>query len=161
MAKKDQPKETQTEAKQQGPEFAIQRIYVKDLSLEAPNTPGIFRVDEWKPNVNVDLNVKTDVLEEHLHEVILIITITAKIKEQAAFVIEINQAGVFTLRNFADDQVQHMLHTFCPNILFPYAREVASDLMNRGGFPPLYLAPINFEALYKQQQEKAAAGGDK
>ena len=138
--------------KPKNPEFNIQRLYVKDISFETPNSPEMFQA-EWKPEVNVDLNVETNKLSADVHEVVLKITVTTKLDKKTAFLAEVSQAGIFTLKNFDNEQFQAMLGSFCPNILFPYAREAVSNLTNRGGFPPLYLAPINFDALYQQQLE--------
>lgn len=135
------------------PEFAIQRIYVKDVSFETPNTPEIFRA-EWKPEVNLDLNSKNRRIEDNIYEITLHLTVTVKTASKVAFLAEVQQAGIFTLKYFTDDQLKPMLGSFCPNVLFPYAREVISDLVVRGGFPALYLAPINFDALYHKQQEQ-------
>lgn len=145
-----------------GPEFTIQRIYVKDLSLETPHSPLIFQ-KEWHPKTDVQLNASTQKLSEDLDvfEVKLSITVTTLIEEQVAFLAEAHQAGIFTIANFPEAQLHRMLGSYCPNILFPFARELLSDLVVRAGFPPLYLAPINFDALYEQQiaqQQKAAAG---
>ncbi len=141
----------------QHPEFNIQRLYVKDISFETPNSPEMFKT-EWKPEVNVDLHVENKLLEEDIHEVVLKITITTKLNNKTAFLAEVSQAGIFTLKNFPEEQFKAMLGSFCPNILFPYAREAISDLTNKGGFPPLYLSPINFDALYQQQLEEGKGG---
>ena len=130
-------------------EFAIQRIYMKDMSFEAPQTPAIFQ-QEWKPDLNLQLHTNTNRLAEDTHEVILKLTVTVKSDNKVAFLIEIQQAGIFTLKNFPEQQLHAMLGSVCPSILFPYAREVVTDLASRGTFPPLYLAPVNFEALYAQ-----------
>lgn len=135
------------------PEFAIQRLYVKDLSLETPNTPQIF-LDAWEPQMHMDIATDASlVLEEGLREVVLTVTVTVKIKEKVAFLVEVKQAGIFSLKNFTDEQMQHMLGSFCPNILYPYAREVVSDAVMRAGFPQLYLAPVNFDALFEQHKK--------
>ena len=149
MTKQPQePKKTQTAQ----PEFAIQRLYVKDLSLETPNTPKIF-LKQWEPQLHMDLATDANlVLEEGVREVVLTVTVTVKIKEEVAFLVEVKQAGIFSLKGFTDDQLKHMLGSFCPNILYPYAREVVSDAVMRAGFPQLYLAPVNFDALYDQQK---------
>lgn len=139
------------------PEFVIQKLYVNDLSFETPNTPEIFK-SEWKPEVKIDLNVKDASLESDMYEVVLKLIVTAKIGTKTAFLVEVNQAGIFLLKGFDKEQFKMMLGSFCPSILFPYAREVVSDLVNRGGFPPLYLAPINFDALYQQQQKQPKQG---
>lgn len=139
-------------------EFAIQRIYVKDVSFEAPNTPQTFR-SEWKPHVALDIKTSNNGLEEDHHEVVLTVTATVKINDQTAFLAEVHQAGIFMLRAFPADQLKQVLGSYCPNILFPYAREVISDLVTRGGFPPLYLAPINFDLLYQQHMQQQSAQG--
>ncbi len=137
-----------------GPNFAIQTIYVKDMSFETPNSPQVFR-EAWQPEVNLDLNINSTKLEADIHEVTLIITVTAKNNNKTAFLAEIQQAGIFVLQHFAEQQLHHMLSAFCPNILFPFARELVADLVMRGGFPRLYLAPINFDALYEQRYRNA------
>lgn len=145
----------QTQTPQQ-PEFAIQRLYVKDLSLEAPNTPKIF-LDAWEPQLHMDLATDASlVLDEGMREVVLTVTVTVKIKDKVAFLVEVKQAGIFSLKGFDDQQMHHMLGSFCPNILYPYAREVVTDAVVRAGFPQLYLAPVNFDALYAQHQQEGA-----
>lgn len=144
------------------PEFAIQRIYVKDSSFEAPNAPDIFK-ENWEPKVNIDLHTTSEKLEDLIHEVTLGVTVTVNAGEQekVAFVTEVKQSGIFTISKFPEDQLKHILGSFCPNILFPYAREAITAMVSRGGFPQIYLAPINFDAVYQQQveqQEKEAAG---
>lgn len=146
------------EAQQEGPEFAIQRIYVKDLSLETPNTPSIF-LENWEPELNMDLQTKANALAEDAHEVELTVTVTVKVKDKTAFLVEVKQAGIFTMAQFPEDQVKPMLGAFCPNILYPYAREVITDAVMRAGFPQLYLMPVNFDALYQQHLENEGQGG--
>ncbi|HLD84438.1 MAG TPA: protein-export chaperone SecB [Coxiellaceae bacterium] len=146
-----------TQPQPQQPEFAIQRLYVKDLSLETPNTPKIF-LETWEPQLHMDLNTDGSLaLEESVREVVLTVTVTVKLKDKVAFLVEVKQAGIFSLKGFTDEQLKHMLGSFCPNILYPYAREVVSDCVTRAGFPQLYLAPVNFDALYEQHQK---SGGD-
>ena len=135
------------------PQFEIQRIYVKDLSYEAPNTPHTF-VEEWKPEVELNLETKSNKVQDNLHEVVLSVTATVSSNKKSAFVIEIQQAGIFVINGFESEQLRHMLGSFCPNILFPYAREVISDVVMRGGFPQLILAPVNFDMLYAQHMEE-------
>lgn len=139
-------------------EFAIQKIYLKDVSFETPNSPAIF-TEQWKPDVHIDLATNGATLEEGLHEVVLTITVTAKVEEKTAFLVEIHQAGIFVVKGFDEANHNAMLGSFCPNILFPYAREAVSDLVTKGGFPQLLLSPINFDALYaqhiQQQQQQA------
>lgn len=135
------------------PQFEIQRIYVKDLSYEAPNTPHTF-VEEWKPEVQLNLETKSSKVQDNVHEVILSITATVATGKKTAFLVEIQLAGVFLISGLPTDQLRQMLGSFCPNILFPYAREVISDLVVRGGFPQLILAPVNFDLLYAQHLEE-------
>lgn len=134
-------------------EFSIQRIYTKDISFEAPNTPDIFQ-NEWTPQVDLNLNTDSKKLAADIYEVVLQLTVTVKLKDKTAFLVEIKQAGIFMLKGFAEEQLGPMLGSFCPNILFPYARELISETICRGSFPPLYLSPINFDALYQEQLQK-------
>lgn len=140
------------------PQFEIQRIYVKDLSYEAPNTPHTF-IEEWKPEVQLNLETKSNRLQDNMHEVVLSVTANVTSNKKSAFVVEIQHAGVFHISGLPNDQLRHMLGSFCPNILFPYAREVISDIVMRGGFPQLILAPVNFDALYAQHMEEQAKQG--
>jgi preprotein translocase subunit SecB len=135
------------------PSFEIQRIYVKDLSYEAPNTPHTF-TEEWKPEVQLNLETKSSRIQDNVHEVILSVTATVTSSKKPAFLVEVHQAGIFMVNGFPSEQLHQMLGSFCPNILFPYAREVISDLVVRGGFPQLILAPVNFDALYQQHLEE-------
>jgi preprotein translocase subunit SecB len=139
------------------PNFEIQRIYVKDLSYEAPNTPHTF-TEDWKPEVQLNLETKSSRIQENIHEVILSVTATVMSNKKSAFLVEVHQAGIFMVSGFASDQLHQMLGSFCPNILFPYAREAISDLVVRGGFPQLILAPVNFDALYAQHMEEQKSG---
>lgn len=137
---------------QQGPQFAIQRIYTKDISFEAPNAPEIFK-KEWKPEVKLDLDTRSNKLEDGVYEVILSLTVTTKVGEETAFLCEVQQAGIFSAKDdesVPEGQLAHLLGSFCPNILFPYARETISSLVNRATFPQLNLAPVNFDALFAQ-----------
>ncbi|SRR6056297_259517 len=136
-------------------QFAVQRIYTKDLSFESPQTPGVFR-EQWQPQVNVELNTRSDkVDEEGNFEVVLVITITAKVQEKTAFLCEVHQAGVFFIGGFEGEDLRRILGTAAPNILFPYARETIDNLVVKGGFPAVMLAPVNFDALFQQAQQKA------
>lgn len=139
------------------PEFIIQRIYEKDVSFEAPNVPEIFK-DQWEPEVSMDLNIQTQDLKDDTYEVVLKIIATAKLKDKIAFLVEVNQAGIFTVKGFPKDQLEIMLGSFCPSVLFPYAREAIASLVSKGSFPPLHLAPINFDALYQQQKQEQEQG---
>jgi preprotein translocase subunit SecB len=140
------------------PNFEIQRIYIKDLSYEAPNTPHTF-TEDWKPEVQLNLETKSTRIQDNVHEVVLSVTATITSNKKSAFLVEVHQAGIFMVNGFPTDQLQHMLGSFCPNVLFPYAREVVSDLVVRGGFPQLILAPVNFDALYAQHMEEQKKSG--
>jgi preprotein translocase subunit SecB len=148
---------------QQG-QFGIQKIYLKDLSFETPRSPQIFQ-EQWSPSVNMDVSNSATALSEKMFEVVLSVTITVKSAEQNVYLTEVQQAGIFHIEGFPREAVNRILATLCPNILFPFAREVVADLAMRGGFPQLLLAPMNFEALYaqhlKQEAAKAAQGGAK
>ena len=150
-----------TEENQQAaePQFAIQKIYLKDVSLESPNAPSVFTDGEWKPDINVQLNSSHQAIGEDLYEVVLTLTITAKQNGKTAFLVEVKQAGLFTLAGFPKENLEGMLGAYCPESLFPFAREAVADFVNKGGFPPLILNPVNFNALYTQQvqQQQAAA----
>ena len=135
------------------PQFAIQKIYTKDVSFETPNSPAVFKED-WKPSVNLDLNTEASPVEDSIYEVVLRITATVKNNDATAYLIEVQQAGLFHVANFEEKDMGSMLGSFCPNILFPYAREVVSDIVTRGGFPQMILAPINFDAIYEQHLQK-------
>lgn len=140
--------------------FTIQKLFVKDVSFESPNSPAIFTDQNWQPELNVQLNTEHNDLGNNHHEVVLDITVTAKQGEKTGFLIELKQAGVFSLEGFAAEEMGPMLGSYCPNILFPYAREAISDYIGKGGFPAILLAPVNFDALYAQhvqQQQKQAA----
>ncbi|MBE2894600.1 protein-export chaperone SecB [Spirabiliibacterium falconis] len=148
-----------TENEQVEASLQIQRIYIKDVSFEAPNLPTIFQ-QEWKPQLSFDLNTETQVLAENVYEVCLNLTVETKMEdsEDVAFLCEVKQAGVFTITGLEGVQLAHCLSAQCPNMLFPYARELISSLVNRGTFPALNLSPINFDALFMQQlQEQVAA----
>lgn len=143
-------------------QFTIQKIYTKDMSFETPNSPKIFTA-KWEPSVEFNLGTHVETLESSLYEVALTVTITVKIGDTTAYLVEVNQAGIFTLSNFSEQEMGPMVGSFCPNILFPYAREAVSDLVAKGGFPQLLLAPVNFDALYAQhlqQAQQQAPGSD-
>lgn len=135
--------------------FQIQRIYTKDVSFETPNAPAIFQ-KTWQPEIKLDLDTSSNILAEHVYEVVLRVTVTATIEEETAFLCELHQAGIFTISGIEGTQMSHCLGAYCPNILFPYARECISSMVSRGTFPQLNLAPVNFDALfmnYLQQQQ--------
>lgn len=135
--------------------FGIQRLYLQDSSFESPNVPAIFQ-QEWKPELNLDLATNHKSLGEHLHEVSLKVTATVKVAQEVAFIAEVTYAGIFVVQNFEEEVQKQMLGSFCPNILYPYIRSILTSMVMEGGFPNLYLAPVNFDALYMQQQEKIA-----
>lgn len=134
-------------------QFSIQKIYVKDVSFETPNSPQIFQ-KQWQPVVNLDLNSAARALDKSYYEVVLSVTVTVSFEKETVYLVEVQQAGIFQLADIPEEVVKQMLATACPNILFPFAREAVSDLVTRGGFPQLLLAPVNFDALYLQQQQK-------
>ncbi len=133
--------------------FDLQRIYTKDLSFETPNTPDVFTL-EWKPESNLSLNSEVNKLDDNAFEVVLSITVTTKIGEKVAYLVEVQQAGIFTVKGFPKEEMGPMLGAYCPNILFPYAREVVSDLVVKGGFPQLLLTPVNFDHLFAQHMQQ-------
>lgn len=141
------------------PQFAIQRLYLKDLSYEAPSAPHIFQA-EGEAAINVDLNTTAQQLAEGVFEVVLSLTVTSKMGEKVAFLVEVQQAGIFFISGFNEVDLKGMLHSYCPNILFPYAREVVSDVVSKGSFPQLLLAPINFDAVYAQHLQQQSAEQD-
>jgi preprotein translocase subunit SecB len=146
-----------TSPEQNGPRFGIQRIYVKDVSYEAPGTPQSF-TQQLAPQVSMQVGTKSAPVGEDFYEVVLSVTVSAKQGDKTAFLVEVQQAGIFAVQGYDEQQLGALLNTYCPNILFPFAREVVSDLTTKGGFPPLLLAPINFDALYAQQNQPK--GGD-
>lgn len=134
-------------------QFNIQRIYSKDISFETPNSPAVFQ-KEWKPEIKLDIDTKTNTLGTNMYEVVLSLTVTATNAEQTAFLCEVQQAGIFTISEMPDNNKAHMLGSYCPNLLFPYAREAVASLVNRGTFPILNLAPVNFDAIFAQYMQK-------
>jgi preprotein translocase subunit SecB len=152
----EQAAASQEQAQQQ---FVMQRIYNKDLSFESPSTPDIFK-RQWQPKVNVDLNTRSTPIDEQGNfEVVLSITLTAKVDDDTAFLVEVQQAGIFFITGFEGENLRRLLGTAAPNILFPYARENIDSLVVKGGFPPVMLAPVNFDALYQQAMARAAQEG--
>lgn len=139
---------------QQQPSFNIEKIYVKDLSLEIPHAPEVFLSGE-QPQVDVQLHNEGASISEGLYQVVLTVTVTAKAGEKTMFLVEVAQAGIFQVRNLPESDLEPLLATACPNILFPYAREAVSDIIGRAGFPPVYLAPVNFEGIYLQRLQEA------
>jgi len=160
MAEEQTNAAAETEAPQQ--QFALQRIYLKDQSFEAPMGAAAFK-KKWQPSVNQELNTKTSKIEDGLFEVTLTLTITVKIEDETAFLVEVQQAGLFAVNGIEGQQLAQVLNTVCPNILFPYAREAIDNAVTKGSFPALMLPPVNFDALFaqavaqaKQQQEADA-----
>jgi len=141
------------------PVFSIEKIYVKDLSLEIPNAPAIF-LEQEQPEIDMQLANGAQQLEEGFFESSMTITVTAKVGDKTMFLCEVTQAGIFQIRNLPAEDIDPILGVACPNILFPYARETVSNLVGRAGFPPVLLSPINFEALYMQQRAEQAQAGN-
>lgn len=138
------------------PGFVIQRIYVKDISFEAPNTPQVF-LDEWKPQMEIEIQNRSLQIGTDTHEVILRVAVTTKINDKVAFLIDMQQAGIFTIHGATNEQLGPIIGSYCPSILFPYAREAIASLSMNGGFPPIHLAPVNFDAAYQQHMHQAAS----
>ena len=141
------------------PVFSIEKIYVKDLSLEVPNAPQVF-LEQAQPDIDMQLASEGKLIEDGFYECTLTVTVTAKLPEKTMFLAEVAQAGIFQIRDVPADDIEPILGVACPNILFPYARETVSSLVNRAGFPPVLLSPINFEALYMQQRAAQAEAGN-
>jgi preprotein translocase subunit SecB len=162
MAEENQPAQGQAEGQAQGQQFSIQKLYLKDVSFESPNVPAVFADGDWQPEVNIQLNSSNKSIGQDAFEVDLKITVTAKQQKKTAFLVELTQSGIFTIAGFDQDNLRGMLGAFCPETLFPFAREAIAELVSKGGFPPLLLAPVNFNALYMQQaqQQQAAAAQD-
>ncbi len=145
---------------QQEPIFSIEKVYAKDISMEIPNAPQVF-LERENPGIEMQLQTEAANIDEGLYEVVVTVTVTAKLAEKVMFLVEVAQAGIFQLRNLPTDNIEPILGVACPNIVFPYLRETVSDLITRAGFPPVLLAPINFEAMYAQRlqaQEQAQQG---
>ena len=141
-------------------QFSIQKIYVRDISFETPNTPLVFQ-EKWEPETNMQLGNKATVLAEGVHEVILSVTVTAKLGDKTAYLAEVQQCGIFNVTGYDQNELPPIMGSLCPNILFPFAREAIADLVTRGGFPQLLLSPVNFDALfaeYAAQQQKQQNG---
>lgn len=145
-------------AEEQQTQFALQRFYVKDSSFESPNAPASFQ-KQWKPEVKLDLNSRSQKLADDTYEVEVKVTATAENDGETAFLVEVVMGGIFHIKGVEGDQLKHMLGAFCPNILFPYVRETVDQLVTKGSFPALMLAPINFDALYQQAQAQQAQQG--
>ena len=135
-------------------QFSIQRLYIKDFSFEAPESPKIFSQKKWNPDLSLQLNTTHNAIADSRYEVILKINATVKSDEYTAFIAEVQQAGIFALMGFPRESIERALECFCPNMLYPYAREAISSAVSRGGFPQLVLAPVDFEALYLRSKQK-------
>jgi preprotein translocase subunit SecB len=140
---------------EQQPVFNIQRLYLKDLSLEQPNSPSIF-LEQDGPGIEVQIDVGSEKLADGIYEATVTITITAKIKDKVAFLVEAKQGGIFEARNIPDDQIEPLLGIACPNIIYPYLRANIADIITRAGFPPIHLTEINFEVFYQQRKQAMA-----
>ena len=138
---------------QEQPIFQIQRIYLKDLSLEQPNSPAIF-LEQDPPSVDIAVSVGLEGIAEGLYESLVTVTVTAKIKDKTAYLVEGKQAGIFEARNIPEEDMEALLAIGCPNIVYPYLRANIADAISRAGFPPLHLAEINFEALYRDSKQR-------
>jgi len=139
------------------PVFGIEKLYVKDLSLEVPNAPQIY-LEREAPQVEIQLGTSGNGLGDGVYEVVLTVTVTAKLEEKTVFLVEVGQAGIFRIMNVPNEQIEPLIAVACPNILFPFAREAVSDAVTRAGFSPIVLQPVNFEAMYMQRlQEQAPA----
>lgn len=165
MAEDDQSAGAQTPAAQGGDmrtgHLSIQKVYVKDLSFEAPNAPAIFG-EQWQPSVDIQLASNAQRIEDEVHEVVVTVTVTVRFDDKTVYLVEVQQAGLFQISGFPDQHLAAMLATVCPNILFPFAREAIADTVSKGGFPQMLLAPVNFEQLYAQelQRRREAGQGD-
>jgi preprotein translocase subunit SecB len=144
------------------PVFQIQRIYLKDLSLEQPNSPQIL-LDQTQPQVDISLGMSAEPIQEGLFEVCVTATVTTKVKDQTLFLVEAKQAGIFEIRNVPQDQMQGIVSIVCPQMIYPYLRAIVSDVCTRAGFPPILLTEVNFQAMYEAQQAQAeqANGGSR
>ena len=140
-------------ADEQNPVFQIQRVYLKEASLEQPNSPAIL-LEQQQPNVDIQLGVAAEPAAEGVYEVSVTATVHTKIGEKTVFLVEVKQAGIFEARNIPEDQMGAILGIACPQIVYPYLRANVADIINRAGFPPVHLAEINFQAMYEQQQQQ-------
>jgi preprotein translocase subunit SecB len=139
----------------QDPTFQIQRVYLKEASLEQPNSPGIL-LEQEQPSVDIQLGVEASPAADGVYEIAVTATVQTKIKDKTVFLVEAKQAGIFEIRNIPEDQMGPIMGIACPQIVYPYLRGNVADLIQRAGFPPVHLAEINFQAMYEQQQAQAA-----
>jgi len=138
-------------------QLAISKIYIKDFSFESPQAPTVFKSSDWKPQTNLNLRSSHTVVEDNIHEVVLTISVEAKEEDKTLFLVEVHQAGLFEIAGYEGEELAAIAGSFCPNILFPYAREAVAATIQKGGFPEFVLQPINFDALYMQSKQQAAA----
>mgnify|MGYP000896108665 CR=1 FL=1 len=143
-------------AENNGPTFAVEKIYVKDVSFEAPGAPQVF-TEQGQPNLEMNLNQRVQRVADNLFEVELGVTLSCKLAEKTIYLVEIQQAGVFLISGIEGEELKQILASYCPSLLYPYAREAVSDLVSKGGFPQLLLQPVNFDRLYQQARESEAA----
>lgn len=148
-----------SEQQAQAPTFSIQRVYLKDLSVEIPHAPRIF-LETQQPNVEVQMDVGSEEIADGIHESTVTVTLTTKVGDKVAFLVEARQGGIFEVRNVPQDQMPLLINVVCPNIIYPYLRSNIADIVQRTGFPPIHLAEINFEVLYQQRLAQAQADGD-
>ena len=146
-------------AENQEPTFQIQRVYLKEASLEQPNSPAIL-LEQEQPTVDIQLGVEASPAADGVFEVCVTATVTTKIKDRTVFLVEAKQAGIFEIRNLPQEQMGPIMGIACPQIVYPYLRSNVADIIQRGGFPPVHLAEINFQAMYEQQQAAAQADGN-
>lgn len=147
---------SEQEQTQNNRRFELQRIYLKDVSFETPNSPQIF-LEDWKPEIDLQLGTETRGLDQGVFEVTLKVTVTNKVGDKTAFLAEVAQAGIFIVQGFGEQELTHMLGSYCPNLLLPFAREAISDLVVKGSFPQYLLPPVNFDALLNQHLQQVAA----
>lgn len=144
------------DTKQPERQIAIQKIYVKDFSFESPHSPQVFASNDWKPQTNLNLQSTHSEIQDNNHEVVLTVTVETKHEDQTLFLAELQQAGIFLITGYEGDDLGTVVGSFCPNVLYPYAREAVASIVSRGGFPEFLLQPINFDALYAQSRQQAA-----
>ena len=160
MAEEQEKQVSGTNENEQEAQFGLQKIYVKDISFEIPHSPMVFQ-EEWEPTVNMDIANTASKVADDIYEAVISVTLTVTSAEKTMYLIEAQQAGIFHIAGLPNDAINKMLATTCPNIIFPFVRELISDMVMRGGFPQLLLAPVNFDALYAQKAEQEAAQQDK
>lgn len=141
----------------EGAQLSLQKVYIKDASFEVPGAPQIFQ-EQGQPQIQLNLQQQIGVLADNIYEVVLTVTVTCKLAEKTAYLAEVQQAGIFGIAGFDDAGRDAILGSYCPNLLFPYVRQIISDLVQNGGFPPLFLQPINFDALYAEQARRRSEG---